>query len=555
MRTAKKLRLGLCVCALVLLSSLAASCMDSGPRAELAETEEAPYAPYDPPIQMRIAYSYSDIQLPAGDLKDDNFLTRYVKDKTGISVKYEWEASGDEQYKSKLDLAIRSNDLPDVFIVNREQFRTLIEREMIQDLQQDYEAYASELVRSFYDATRGNALKEASVNDKLYGLPNVAIEADAPTYLWIRQDWLDKLNLSPPRSLDDLEKVAKAFMERDPDGNGKADTVGIPVDNLIVYADKTGVHGLNSVFSAHHAFPTSWIRDGNGEIAYGSVLPEAKNALARIASWYEEGIIDNDFVLRKDIYDIVELNRTGIVFGPWWSPFWPLSGAVAKDTKADWKVYAAPVDANGLFVTNGSPVTDRYLVVRKGYAHPEAAIKMLNFLTRIERNQDPNKDEVRKLHSITAQLGVQIRNYYPFDLLLDYPDAIEQRYDKLMLVLQGELDPEALDVETASIYQDIRMEKESPLKNMEAWSKSQAYLLGGEVSKLPKVKKESLFYGRTPTMEDKWAALQQLEHETYLKIITGELPIDAFDTFVSQWRQEGGDAITREVAEAVAGEK
>jgi putative aldouronate transport system substrate-binding protein len=43
----------------------------------------------------------------------------------------------------------------------------------------------------------------------------------------IRKDWLDKLGLKAPTTLDEMFEVAKAFTEKDPDGNGKNDTVGL----------------------------------------------------------------------------------------------------------------------------------------------------------------------------------------------------------------------------------------------------------------------------------------------------------------------------------------
>lgn len=54
-------------------------------------------------------------------------------------------------------------------------------------------------------------------------------------------------------------------------------------------------------------------------------------------------------------------------------------------------------------------------------------------------------------------------------------------------------------------------------------------------------------------MEQSWASLEQLEHDTYLQIITGELPIDAFDLFVEKWKNAGGDLITKEISELVKG--
>jgi len=48
-------------------------------------------------------------------------------------------------------------------------------------------------------------------------------------------------------------------------------------------------------------------------------------------------------------------------------------------------------------------------------------------------------------------------------------------------------------------------------------------------------------------MVDKWVNLKKLEDETFLKIILGQLPIDAFDQFVADWKAQGGDEITAEV--------
>ena len=36
--------------------------------------------------------------------------------------------------------------------------------------------------------------------------------------LWIRQDWLDKLNMKAPKTIDELEAVMEAFKNNNPDG-------------------------------------------------------------------------------------------------------------------------------------------------------------------------------------------------------------------------------------------------------------------------------------------------------------------------------------------------
>lgn len=48
-------------------------------------------------------------------------------------------------------------------------------------------------------------------------------------------------------------------------------------------------------------------------------------------------------------------------------------------------------------------------------------------------------------------------------------------------------------------------------------------------------------------MQSVWPALQKLESETFLNIIVGDTPVSSFDTFVAEWKRQGGDQITQEV--------
>ena len=60
-----------------------------------------------------------------------------------------------------------------------------------------------------------------------------------------------------------------------------------------------------------------------------------------------------------------------------------------------------------------------------------------------------------------------------------------------------------------------------------------------------------LYLGNTETMNSKKADLDKLEEETYIKIITGELSVDGFDSFVEEWMEIGGAKIAEELAEKV----
>ena len=54
-------------------------------------------------------------------------------------------------------------------------------------------------------------------------------------------------------------------------------------------------------------------------------------------------------------------------------------------------------------------------------------------------------------------------------------------------------------------------------------------------------------YSQTETMDSKWATLEKLEDEMFLKILTGEESVDAFDGYVEQWNALGGANIIEEL--------
>lgn len=55
---------------------------------------------------------------------------------------------------------------------------------------------------------------------KLYEIGRLNVVAPHHRLL-IREDWLQKLNLQVPTTTEELYNVANAFVNQDPDGNGK----------------------------------------------------------------------------------------------------------------------------------------------------------------------------------------------------------------------------------------------------------------------------------------------------------------------------------------------
>ena len=62
---------------------------------------------------------------------------------------------------------------------------------------------------------------------QIYAFPFIRSDVKllVSTGLAVRQDWLDKLGLKTPTTLDEWRTMLTAFKQRDPNGNGKADEI------------------------------------------------------------------------------------------------------------------------------------------------------------------------------------------------------------------------------------------------------------------------------------------------------------------------------------------
>ncbi|MBO1512667.1 extracellular solute-binding protein [Metabacillus bambusae] len=525
-----------------------------------SENPPDPFGKYEETVTIRVGQEVdpSDTSLPSGDTPLDNQYTRSVKENLNINVEHHFTASP-SNYDQKVSLAIASNDLPDAMIVGPVELRQMYEAGQLADLTEIYEQYASPAIKRILESTNGLAKESVTFDGKMMAIPSVQLQADGVHLLWIRQDWLDKLGLEPPKTVEDLEKVAKAFAEQDPDGNGKADTIGLsgPDTNNKLYANflesTNNLYGFDGIFSAYNANPGYWVEGEDGNPVYGSTLPETKEALAKLRDMYAKGLIDQEMGVREDSGESVISGNSGMFFAPWWMPYGPITDAVNTNPEANWQAYALPLDADGKYSPHMSTPSSRFVVVRKDYEHPEAAMKMLNNLLANEATFDPSKGGP---------------GFYPLRLVFAPSDETEYSVKALREVLAGTktaedfkdkpeykllvTDAENIKKVKLEPYDKLGIQYWDPKADLGAWTRSYALMVGGT----PLVDQEingvySQIYGQTKTMESRWVNLKKMEDEVFLKIIMGAAPLDDFDKFVKDWKKQGGDKITDEVAEVV----
>jgi putative aldouronate transport system substrate-binding protein len=496
---------------------------------------------YDPPIEMHSVISVdATVKFLGEDDINNNVWTRAYEELLGIKLTYDWVVDA-SMYNQKLSLSINSGDIPDMFHVNAAQMLLFQEAGLLADLTDVYEAEASESSRDLLTQDPV-ALRAATIDGRLWGIPLTDASVASASVLWVRQDWMDKLGISAPTSMDDVLEISRRFTEEDPDGNGVADTIGLCMDKDLWGA----IAGLQGFFNGYHAYPGIWY-ERDGALVYGSVQPEMRAGLLTLQEMYAAGQIDQEFGV-KDINAIIETiaqGKCGMEYGVWWNPYHPLNLSQANDPTAFWSAFAIPSVDSTPAKSQYSSAVGAFLVVRNGYEHPEALIRMVNFwCDNLVGSQD---DAVRTtfLGNIEAP-DVVLYKYNP--VVLWEPNANINAGNALRDALARH-DPSGLDLDAMWRYRIIQAYFEQGI--LEAWVEVATNGPNGSTSILERVADDlgmlNRFYGTpTPTMATNMPTLQTMEAEMVTKIIMGD-PIDLFDQFVEDWYNLGGTEIVNEV--------
>ncbi|MGG4128331.1 extracellular solute-binding protein [Paenibacillus illinoisensis] len=541
-------RLSLLSLSMILAGTLAA-CSSGAGNAE-SETKPStqqdaggPLTKYDPPIKLTSTMNETGKEsLAQGDTHANNIWTRGYKDELGIEVTYDWIVP-DANYNDKMNVTLASGDLPDVLKVSAVQFEQLHEAGMLEDLTEVYDKYASDLVKGFMSAEDGAGLKPVTKDGKIYAMVSFPGSLDSSDMIWIRQDWLKKVGLEAPKSMQDVIQIAEAFTFEDPDGNGKDDTYGIALNKDLP---------INAFLLGYHGYLETWIKDASGQVVNGTIQPEVKEGLRELQNLYQKGVLDPEFGVKDfaKMMEDVNAGKSGMFFLPQWAPF-QVSSMIKKDQNVDWMPYPVQSIDDQPAKTQNHLSLGGIFAVRKGYEHPEALIKLLNFQAEKMFGESAEKERADYLNGLTG-LGFHnatVSNL-PANKNVKAQDEVEQA------LKTGDIS--GLGLEAKLFYDDIMDYRNG---NLDKWHMERIF--GPESSQgVIKYYRDNdlivmneFIYAPTRTMNTKQATLDKLRAETFLKIIYGNLSIDEFDNFVANWKKLGGDQITQEVNEVINANK
>lgn len=521
--------------------ALEASSSAVSPSSSPASVEANPFEKYEPAIEITTVRSTSArFKFLDGESLDNNAWTRAYENELGIKVKNVW-TTDEAQYQNKMNVTIASGDLPDLMFVSPAQFQQLLESDQIEDLTTAYDQYASPFLRKIMEQDANGLMKKAAtVDGKMMGITGFgSIEQGTPV-IWLRTDWLEQADLPEPTSFDDILNIAEAFKKNHSGAYG----IGLNKDLF------GGLATIEGIANAYHAYPKIWLKDDSGKLVYGSVQPEMKQTLATLQDMYKRGLIDKEFGVKdgNKIAEDIMNNKIGLIYANFWHPLWPLQEAMNMNA-ADgmtWKPYPVlSADDQVASPSTTIPVTG-YYVIKKGYKHPEAAIKLANLQLKNAWSDEAQAELYNTDKDQTPFYLYPTISMEPPSKNLEAGIAVTEAYRAK--------DFSKLNEEQKGYYDNVL----AYLDNNDIKSFGNALIFGpggSEMEVLKKYVEENRmkigeFYGApVPTQQMKQATLDKLELETFTKIIVGESSVDEFDSFVEKWHRLGGDEITNEINE------
>ena len=568
-----------------LLSMLLALLVCLSAAAFAEEPEVYQFHKYEEPITLTThAVVTTNNVFQEGDSAESNGMTRWYENELGIQWKMAWTSGDGESNSQRLDLAFASDDLPDVISPSIAQLAKYVAAGKIQPLDDLIEQYASPLVKwaikDVEEQTAGAFFAPVTIGGHIYALPQMSDTLAWWTNNFIRTDILEEMGCEMPTTLAELEAIFDKYIEMYP---GQYPVV------LSKDLQDSG-NTFQTVLTACNAYMDMWMEDENGELVYTSIQPEMRTALERMATWYEKGYIDPEFVVvdgNKES-EIVSGGDWLFCYGYWWKI------ATFCNTWANVEgseISAVPFllgDDGTCSVMKNAWYTS-INAITTSCEHPEAAIYALNaFWDSYYRNdvelremlaaegynwhypvtesRDPiNVDEVNEKYSYVAEPKLLWKFDYPEELV--GPGFMNDYYThgNLTYGFYGRLCSRANN-DYATIAAAVKAGMDESLLTEEAkqtwkgWYQSNPKMLttfatSYDIWKDLPIKVNKFCTSDTPAMVEKNAYLQKLELECFTNIIMGTKPIEAFDQFVEDWKTNGGDLITQEVNEWYASTK
>lgn len=254
-------------------------------QAETAETGEFQLPIVDEPTTLSyFVADDSNAAIMTTDWNDNEFYQEMER-RTGVHLEFEMVSSAD--YQTNFNLMIASGNLADMIYVGASYYAEGVDAAIDDGYFLDLTDLVDEYMPN-YEKIRTSDIQyellSTTDSGRLGAVYELRQSKQGPWLgLWIRQDWLDDLNLDTPVTFDDYHEVLTAFK------NEKGATAPL----ILNFSGSDGEFGT---MSGGLNVLNSWQLDETGKVNFGPYMDAWKEYVTIMHQWYTEGLIDPDFM-------------------------------------------------------------------------------------------------------------------------------------------------------------------------------------------------------------------------------------------------------------------
>lgn len=428
-------------------------------------------------------------------------VKKYIMERTGIEVVPIIPPKGSEN--DKLNILLASNEPLDVFKGTMAEHQVKGAAMPLDDLLDKYgpnikKLWPAEWGQEAWDALRGP-------DGKLYAIPELPVLAGDTVVF--REDWLNKLGLKVPKTIDEMEAVLQAFKEKDPAGNGQT----IPL--------LTDLNSLNMALAAGFMDVgyANWV-DADGKVKPPVLHPGYKDFVTKMADWYKKGYIYKEaFSSNRD--KLIELIKQNRVAGAavWYTTVFGNDALLRQNVPEAKYVVAEELQGPKGYVSSSRGVSRSGYMISKNAQNPEAAIKYINWLQSDLENY------------LTAFFGIKDKHWR-------YVDPEKKIIEGLNRDYIGEL------ITGGSFAITVQYRKNDPVAAPQ-FDYMQKYITNMKRVKKPALINEEYKFDqktiseKVPTLAD----INRMIEQEVVKFIMGARPIAEYDKFLQELNKAGLD--------------
>ncbi|OKP96133.1 extracellular solute-binding protein [Paenibacillus sp. P46E] len=360
-------------------------------------------------------------------------------------------------------------------------------------------------------------LNQTAVDGKFYGL--YTERPSSRQGIIIRKDWLDRLHLNKPQTLEELYNVIKEFTYNDPDGNGKPDTLGLVDRNDLVY-------GVFKTLSSYFGTPNNW-KLVNGRFIPEFETPEYMDTMNFMKQLYNGKMMNQDFALTsKEVQrDKFIRGSAGMFIGSMTDVQRLSIEAQAINPAAELTLINRIQGPDGYKVWSIPNYNGLYLFSKKAIATEKELKEVLGFF---DRTMDKDVANLMKY-------GFEGRHYKLEDGKVILPEETSQLRVNEVSPLYSLM---IADIGNKNIMEVAQKEQLTALADQLSEDNEQ-FLVDDPTVSLS-----------SPTFDEKNTELSAIIVDATYNYILGNISAEGFRQEVEKWKAGGGNLIIQEYREA-----